>query len=64
MGEYEVIKGAKTATRMSPPTTMIPAMSEPLRYQGRSERDRTARRPGLTGASVGAGVVVIGLPPC
>ncbi len=63
-GEYGVSKGAKIATRTSAPTITIPATSEPLRYQGRRERDRAARRAALTGASVGAGVVVIGLPPC
>ena len=66
VGEYGVSRGAKIATRMSAPTMTIPATSEPLRYQGRSERERAGPRAGLTGARVGAGagVVVIGLPPC
>ena len=49
VGEYEVISGAKIATRMSAPTITIPATSEPLRYQGRSERERAGRRPAVTG---------------
>ena len=60
IGEYGVSSGAKIATRMSAPRITMPATSERLRYQRRSDR-RGCACSAVTAASVGAGAVVIGL---